>query len=219
MAAATKITDTGIRGFLKWFKGQQPGIYAKAAPVIAAKVPQAFSGYHDGGWKTAGMSNAQVNAMMNRQFSGLGDDSTGDDSLDSWLDAGSAETDLATSSDITPTLETIDVPDITAAPATVDVSTAANTGTASTSTTSAIGSIIAGVSSLFLTSAQVSAQQQLVNTNLARAAAGLPPLTSSVSAAGIPVITGTSLTSGTLLLLLGGGALLLLVMSGKRGRA
>lgn len=37
------ITETGIRGFLKWLRQDQPGIYARAAPIIAQQVPEAFS--------------------------------------------------------------------------------------------------------------------------------------------------------------------------------
>src|SRR5208282_1772051 len=118
----TTITDTGVRGFLKWFRQEQPGLYKKVAPQVAAQLPQAFSGYHDGGWKTAGMSRTQVNAMMNRQFSGLGDDT------------------IDISNDLTPVES---AGDLIGTPTTVDVSTAANTGSTSSGVANAIGSIIA----------------------------------------------------------------------------
>jgi len=38
-----QITDTGIRGYLKWLREDQPGIYEKVAAKIAQAVPQAFS--------------------------------------------------------------------------------------------------------------------------------------------------------------------------------
>lgn len=40
-----QIDDTGIRGYLKWLKHDQPGLYALAAPKIAALLPQAFSDF------------------------------------------------------------------------------------------------------------------------------------------------------------------------------
>jgi hypothetical protein len=37
------IQDTGVRGYLKWLKQDQPGLYMKAAAIIAQQVPEAFS--------------------------------------------------------------------------------------------------------------------------------------------------------------------------------
>lgn len=39
------IQDTGIRGYLKWLQGDQPGIYKAIAPQIAQYAPEAFSDY------------------------------------------------------------------------------------------------------------------------------------------------------------------------------
>lgn len=47
----TTITDTGPRGFLKWFKQEQPAIYAQIAPELQRRYPQLFSAYMTGGWK------------------------------------------------------------------------------------------------------------------------------------------------------------------------
>lgn len=192
----TGITDTGVRGFLKWFKQEQPGVYKKVAPIIAAKLPQAFSGYHDGGWKTAGMSQNQVRAMMNR-LAGFGDD---------------------TIPAIDPnTLAPVDVTASLIGPATVDVSQAANSGPASSSLASAIGSIISGASALYMTKQQLNIQQQVVNTQLQRAAAGLPPLPSSLSNLGVPqVAVGLTAGTGAGIALIGGAFLLLMFMGGKR---
>jgi hypothetical protein len=52
--SAFNISDTGIKGFLKWLQVAQPGIYQQAAPKIAAAVPAAFSDYHAGGWRSFG---------------------------------------------------------------------------------------------------------------------------------------------------------------------
>jgi hypothetical protein len=37
------IQETGVRGYLKWLQRDQPGLYRLAAPVIAQRVPEAFS--------------------------------------------------------------------------------------------------------------------------------------------------------------------------------
>ena len=56
----SEIIDTGLRGYLKWLRRDQPAIYMKVAPVLAAKVPEAFS------------DREQSNAMG--VLMGLGDD-------------------------------------------------------------------------------------------------------------------------------------------------
>lgn len=198
MVNMNAITDTGVRGFLMWLKSPagQPGIYKKVAAQIAAQLPQAFSGYHEGGWKTAGMSKAQINSMMNR-LAGFGDDT---------LPAFDPNT-----------LAPVDVTASLIGPATVDVSQAANTGPASSSLANAIGSIIAGASSLYMTKQQLDIQNQVVQTQLQRAAAGLPPLPSSLANLGVPqVAVGLTGATGGILLLGGGAILLFMLMSGKR---
>jgi len=51
-SGAAPITDTGIRGFLKWAKREYPAaIYQQIATGIQQKIPQAFSGYMLGGWR------------------------------------------------------------------------------------------------------------------------------------------------------------------------
>lgn len=193
----TTITDTGIRGFLKWFKQEQPGVYKKVAATIAAQLPQAFSDYHAGDWRTAGMSRPQINAMYNRRFSGFGDDTI------PALDPN--------------TLAPVDVTASLIGPATVDVSQAANTGSTSSSLASAIGSIISGASALYMTKQQLGIQQQVVNTQLQRAAAGLPPLSSSLSNLGVPqVAVGLTAGTGAGIALAGGALLLFLMFAGKR---
>ena len=61
-ATTAAITDTGMRGFLKWAKQEYPAqIYQQIANSIQQAFPQAFSGYMLGGW---------------RKFAGLGDSTT-----------------------------------------------------------------------------------------------------------------------------------------------
>lgn len=191
------ITDTGIKGFLQWFKAAQPGIYAKVAPVIARNLPQAFSGYHEGGWRTAGLTRAQLNAAMNRQFHGFGDSSALTDASGNLLPVD------VTASYITPP--------------TVDVSQAANSGSTSSDLASAIGSIISGASALYMTKQQLGIQQQVVNTQLQRAAAGLPPLPASLSNLGVPQVSvGLSAGTGAGIALAGGALLLVLMLAGGK---
>ncbi len=168
-----EIKETGIRGFLKWLQVAQPAVYAKAAPQIAKNIPAAFSDYHAGGWRTAGLSPSQAVDKLN----GLG---IGPEAIQ--LDSLSFDTSSVS------------------APKPVDVSTAANAGDASTSTTDLIGGIVKGVSSLWMTKQQVDIQNKVVNTQLARAAAGLPPMNVDLSQYGVPrVSVGLSTGTGTAL--------------------
>jgi len=46
------ISDTGMRGFLKWVRQQYPpAVYQQIANGIHQRIPQAFSGYMLGGWR------------------------------------------------------------------------------------------------------------------------------------------------------------------------
>jgi len=62
------ITEKGMRGFLMWLNREQPVIYAAIAPQLPLKTPQAFSDYHNGAWKNAGLTRDQI---INRE-QGLG---------------------------------------------------------------------------------------------------------------------------------------------------
>lgn len=189
----TQINDTGIKGFLKWLKSEQPGIYVKAAPIIAQQVPAAFSGYNAGGWSVVGLD--RMSAMQ--RLGALAD--TSDDTL--------------MPVDVTAQL-------IGTGP-TVDVSTAANSGASSSGLASTISSIVGGISALYLTKQQANIQQQVVNTQLARAAAGLPPLPASLSNLGVPQVqVGLNASTGSGLMIAAGlGLVALLFMMGGRKRA
>jgi hypothetical protein len=57
-AAATPITDTGMRGLLKWIRQQYPAaVYQQIAAGIQQRIPQAFSGYMLGGWRNTAKLN------------------------------------------------------------------------------------------------------------------------------------------------------------------
>lgn len=182
----TDIRETGIRGFLKWLQTEQPAIYAKAAPIIAQQLPAAFSDYHQGGWRVAGLTRDQAVDRLN----GLA--SLGIDTLPQVNVVGNSPSPITYTGSVDMTGITIDP----GAVPTVDTSTAANDGGASTGITDTIGSIVKGISSLWLTKQQVNIQQQVVNTQLQRAALGLPPLPQSLSQLGIPQVS-VGLSTGT----------------------
>lgn len=209
---ATQITDTGIRGFLKWFQQQQPAIYKAIAPKLPKMVPQAFSGYMNGGWK-----------YMHRV--GLGQFDTTDtgtelDMLPEITVEGNYQ-DLTSMPDYTSTLTPISAGDNYATlgvpTVAIDTSSAANSGVTNTGVANAIASVVSAGSKAFLTVEQQNVQNQIVQTQLQRAAAGLPPLPTSLTALGVPQasISGT-MSSGGMLLLLGGGLLLFAVMGSKK---
>jgi hypothetical protein len=196
--------SSGVRGFLEWLDEQQPGISKKVKATLPNKVPDAFSDYHAGAWQTAGMSPSQAAAVTAqntlgayRRMGGLGD---------------------VTDVTLTPVgTEAIDA--ATANVPTIDVTQAANDSSTSTSITDAISGVVKGISSLYLTKQQADIQQQVVNTQLARAAAGLPPLPTSLANLGVPQVSvGLSTGTGTALLI-GGGIIAALLLFGGLGRA
>jgi hypothetical protein len=57
-AAAPMITDTGMRGFLKWARREYPAkVYQAIAGRIQQQIPSAFSGYMLGGWRNLARLN------------------------------------------------------------------------------------------------------------------------------------------------------------------
>jgi hypothetical protein len=172
-----EITDTGVRGFLKWFQQAQPGLYQKIAPEITKHATGAFDDYHAGYWKVAGLGQADALQML---------------SVDPGL---------------------ISIPN-------VDVSDAADSGAKSSSLTNTISNIVNGISTLYMTKKQADIQQQVVNTQLQRAALGLPPLPTSLSNLGVPQVSvGLSGGTGTGLVIAGiaVAGLVLFSMMGRGG--
>ena len=220
------VTDTGMRGFLKWFKQVQPNQYATIARVLPSKVPQAFSGYHEGGWATAGMNKNSALNKLNGIYAGSFSRQEPQALGDYYACLGiTVEAPAYTSLPVTTDYFASAMPAYTAAnpsyfstpivacaPTAVDTAAAANTGMTSTATTSNVGAIIGAVAGAALTATELAQQQQLVNTQLQRAAAGLAPLTVGLPS-GVPVTGSTTgIFSGSslfLLLALGGGLLLL----------
>jgi hypothetical protein len=200
--------SSGVRGFLEWLDEQQPGISAKVKTQLPTKVPGAFSAYHAGGWQTAGMSPSQAAAVSAqstlgayRRMGGLGD-----------VSFDNTPPLIATTQDITNAAATVP-------PIPIEVTQAADDSSTSTSITDAISGVVKGISSLYLTKQQADIQQQVVNTQLARAAAGLPPLPTSLANLGVPQVSvGLSTGTGTALLI-GGGIIAALLLFGGVGRA
>jgi len=162
------ITDTGIRGFLKWLQQDQPGIYARAAPIIAQQVPDAFSDREQSMTMGALMGLADDAAPGTTTF--FGDSAAFDDSASVPTD-GSAAT-------------------------TTDVANAANSGAASPSTTSVIGNIVNSVAQYFLTKQQADIHAQATQQQLSLAAAGLPPNATSTTSLGVRMTTAGASVGG-----------------------
>ncbi|MGH7743762.1 MAG: hypothetical protein ACREQ5_02945 [Candidatus Dormibacteria bacterium] len=199
-----QVTDTGIRGFLAWLSQQQPEIAAHVLTVLPTQVPQAFGDYHAGGWRTAGKSQDEA---LNASLAGLGQTDTGTGCPAGQTDYGFGCVDLTTGL-------------LSPMPAPVSTVTAANAGQASTATTSLIGGIVQGISALYLTKQQADIQQQVVNTQLQRAAAGLPPLPTSLANLGVPQVSvGLSSGTGTGIIIAGAVLLGILIFGGTKKRA
>lgn len=129
-----------------------------------------------------------------------------------WKIAGLGQTDALQMLSVNPGL--ISAPN-------VDVSDAADNGAKSSSLTNTISNIVNGISTLYMTKKQADIQQQVVNTQLQRAAMGLPPLPTSLSNLGVPQVSvGLSGGTGTALAIAGvgiAGIILFSMMSGRGG--
>jgi hypothetical protein len=226
VAAKTPITETGMRGFLLWFAREQPALYAKIAPQLPGAVPKAFSNYNQTQRRLGELYRGKMYAhrVGLEGFADYFTDYTSTPSID--LSSPAVSIDLSSDINATPvdvgTIDTGPQPVFNAStgtfsmPAASPVATAANTGVAGTPTAQAIGQVIGAASQVFLTNQQAALQQSVLNTQLQRAAAGLPPLNTSLNQLGVPTIsTSGSLSTGALLLLgLAAGAAILL--SGKK---
>lgn len=127
--------------------------------------------------------------------------------------------------DTDPTLATITVDPTSVSDATsAAVINATDSSAADPSWLSSVSTAISAVGQAYLTKTQIDASQQIFNTNLQRAQAGLPPIPTNPTAYGLPAPTvnfGLSSTTLTPLLWLGGGLgviLLIASMTSSRGR-
>jgi hypothetical protein len=215
------ITATGLKGFLLWFKREQPDLFNKIAPKLPQAVPKAFSNY------TANQRLKKIyrgQSYSQRALNGFADY----DVLPEYTvyAASTAPVSVDYGDLTTPDYDSaIDVNGVITAP--VDstaiqtanipspVAIAANSGSSGTGIASAIGQVIGAASSAYLTSQQQTLQQQALATNLARAAAGLPPLNTSLNALGVPTIsTGAGIFgNSSTLIIVGIAAAIALAMS------
>ena len=175
----------GFPGFFGWLKTEHPDFYNYAVVALPQYVTMT-EGKRTGGATLAGLM-------------GLGDDV---DSLDT-VDLS----DISSTAAIDPgSLATVSVSDTN-----VPNSTPSGTPAPSASVASQIVSTLTQAAPAILSTVN---QQQVFQTQLARAAAGLPPL--NTSAYGLTGSGTTGISSGALLALLGVGAIVL-VMAGKKG--
>lgn len=180
------ISDTGLKGFLLWLKQDQPGVYAATAAKIAKAAPRGFSGF-SGSVATARRLASGRRSMRLRGFG----DCCGIQSVG--LCAALATPNVC-----------------------IDTSCAANSGATCASDLTGIANIINSVTGAALSVAQQSQYNSILQSQLTRASSGLPPLTLSSTASGVPLLSGlTSGGTGTLLLL-GGGAVVLYLLFGRK---
>ena len=182
----TIITSSGTKGLLQWLKAEQPDFYAYISPQLIAAA------------KAKGMG-----CMPPGRMGRLGD---AYGSYASYVSTPSITTSLDTGANPGFT-------DLTIAPTTTDALSASTSAPTSAALATTISALANGYSSATLTAAQVSANNTLLQTNLARAQQGLPPLTATSLATG-----GIGLTSNSGLLLIGVAAAALLLM-GKKSSA
>lgn len=225
------ITTTGIKGFLTWFAREQPALFNQIAPKLPSMVPAAFSNY------TARAK--KLKAIYKSGVSGIGRfaDYSSYSLAPIYVTAASTSSDpiavnydsslqnvtggsVAVNYDSTLTpintgdLDTGTTPTTTIPP----VAAAANSGSASQPIANAIAQTIGAAASVVMTNNAAAAQQALVQQQLARAQAGLPPLNTSVNSLGIPTVTSTSSTTMTSLLILGAGVAAVLFLTGDKNK-
>jgi hypothetical protein len=186
------IGATGLKGFLQWLQQDQPAIYAATASKIAKAVPKGFSGFN-GSAKTAARLAVGRRSMRLRGYGGLG-----------CCAVQSVGTCAATA--CTPNFN-------------ICTSCAANSGATCSSSLTGVASIINSVAGAALSASELANYNSMVQSQLARASTGLPPLTLSSGAVGVPTVSSAlSGSTGTILLVAGAGLLLWMLASGSNRR-
>jgi hypothetical protein len=216
----TPITAKGMKGFLLWFQREQPAIYNKIAPTLPGRVPKAFSNYTQAQKKLRQVYKGNF-AKRGNSMSGLADYSSYT-LAPIYVTAPAISSDPITvnySSQLAPAYysdpATLTTPiDVGSTPTISPVAAAANTSSTSNAIASAIAQTVGAASSVYLTNQQAALQQSIVQSQLARAAAGLPPLNTSLNQLGVPTVSSTGTLSTGTMMLLGGAALLAIMLSG-----
>lgn len=202
------VTETGMQGFLKWLQRENPTAYQHIAPALPAVDPRMFSDYNQSRAQIVrGRAGVASLAARAGRMGALGQAEY------------STQLPVLAESDLTPINVSVDDSTLTTAvPTNVDTTDAANQGSGtSTASTDWISSAIHGITSLWLTKAQLQTSQAITNLQLQRAQAGYAPLNIGLGANGIPVF-GNALGGGSTLLLLGGGLLVLFMLMRGGGR-
>lgn len=220
------ITTTGIKGFLLWFKREQPSLYNKIAPTLPATIPKAFSSYNATNRHLRKIYKDSYVKRQGRTMGALSDyssytlptlyvtsASTADPVAVNYTSQLAPPSYIANPATLTTDVSTGDLQTVS-----VDsspVASAANTGTTSNAIATAIGQTVGAAAKVYLTNQQAQLQQSVVSAQLARAAAGLPPLNTSLNQLGVPTVSVSgSLTSSPLLLLGIAAAIALALSSG-----
>jgi hypothetical protein len=207
------ITDTGVKGFLKWLQRDQPVIYARVAPALPTVAPRAFSGYA----KRMRTLRGIYRGSYTRPSQALGQYSDYTSAAGSSTYASTPVTVNYSSQLSAPISYQGDPAYTTPTPSSVPIDTgstsgagsianAANSGSSTASTVGAIGSAISSVASQLLSAANMSALMNLVSAQLGKAQAGTSPSNVSSKSLGIPTAGATSTTTILVLLALVGGA-------------
>jgi hypothetical protein len=212
------ITETGIQGFLKWLQRENPTAYQHIAPSLPAMDPRMFSDYNQSMAQIVrGRAGAASLLKRGGIMGGLGQAEYG-----SAVPEFSTQIQVLAPSDLAPVNVSTDESTLNySIPTNVDTTDAANQGSGtSTASTDWISSAIHGITSLWLTKAQLQTSNAITNLQLQRAQAGYAPLNIGLGANGIPVFGSSALGGGSTLLLLGGGLLVLfMLMRGGRKAA
>jgi len=219
VAVKSPIKETGVRGFLLWYKREQPALFDKIAPKLPVTVPKAFSGYIDR-QKRLGALYAGRGFAHRAGISGLSDyfdyvSAPAPVTIDLSSEISSVPIDTGSFNFTQPTFNSdtgsFNMPNIS------PIAAAANSGSASTPIVNAIGQVIGAVSQVYMTNNQAALQQQVLQTQLQRAQAGLPPLNTSLNQLGVPTIsTGGTLGNMGTVFLIGGGLLLAILLGGAK---
>jgi hypothetical protein len=195
--AKNDISETGLKGYLKWLKQDQPGLYQRVANAIAQSVPKGFSDYNQ--TLVAGIRrthSARVASM--RGLGAIGTDENLYLSDPFYADSYGVAT-----------------------PAVTETSDAANMGSTSSTVGDTIAAIVNGATTGYLTVQQAQQYAAINQAQIQRMQSGLPPATVSSTASGIPLISGPASlfgggSSGLFPLVLIGGLIFVLATGKKR---
>jgi hypothetical protein len=203
------ITSTGTKGFLTWMKHYLPDMYAYVSPRLVSVVQsQGLSGF------------GSLGCPQNRRLGRLG--RLGQDDSSNTYDSISNSILTAQTSDLLSVANPADTLDISSIAnvniPSVDAASAASSAAPTNAITSAINSLVGAYNATAITNANISANNTLLQTNLARAQQGLPPLTTAVNpSTGLLSTIGTSLGSSGILII--GIIILAVAMGGKKSSA